>query len=274
MDGVNNGSVVTFAVGNERESATTSNYKELASTLDAEHQQFYHSKNAQSPTLILAKQLTLLGEFANQAFFDGDLPPFMITLDQSGRPKRSFFKAESFSSKSGEFINEIGVSSPYILIASLSDVFQSISYGLSHLANYVSEPTLNKRPTSAYCCHKVAKLMEERCGLMTSNTGMPNGKRTGGRMSYYAIPGGIFEQACNELVKQAFAISWGSAAEDLRIQRLKDVTGKGFTPKSKSRDPSKNKIKFSCKSCYKPCWAEPKRFLKCGDCDVAMTASK
>ena len=43
---------------------------------------------------------------------------------------------------------------------------------------------------------------------MPSDTGIPEGKKTGQTMADYPIPGGLFEQACNDLVESGFMMTW------------------------------------------------------------------
>ena len=48
----------------------------------------------------------------------------------------------------------------------------------------------------------------EQVGLMPSDTGQPGGRRVGERVADYAMEGGAFLAACQELVTEQFTISW------------------------------------------------------------------
>lgn len=48
----------------------------------------------------------------------------------------------------------------------------------------------------------------ESVGLMPSHTGQPGGRRTGEKMTHFIIQGGPFDLACDELLTEAFTLSW------------------------------------------------------------------
>ncbi len=55
----------------------------------------------------------------------------------------------------------------------------------------------------------------ETIGLMPSSTGKPGGLRTGDHMADYAIEGGKFLQACEQLLTANFRVSWYDRFPDM-----------------------------------------------------------
>jgi hypothetical protein len=89
-------------------------------------------------------------------------------------------------------------------------------------------------------------------GLMPSDTGEENGKRTGQSVSHYIIAGGRFDRAADELLSEGFRLTWQS------FRLSAQGKGKG------------SKVKYTCGACGLNAWAKPDVHLVCGACMETM----
>ncbi len=98
--------------------------------------------------------------------------------------------------------------------------------------------------------------MMRAVGLTPSDTGQPGGKQVGQQMTHYIEPGGRFERACAELIREGF--------EALYVEIWCDA--EATTRKKKAA----SKTKYTCPTCGVNAWAKPETKLVCGECDEAM----
>jgi ribosomal protein S27AE len=92
----------------------------------------------------------------------------------------------------------------------------------------------------------------EEIGLIPSDSGIQDGKRTGQKMTHYVIQGGAFNQAADKLISDGFKIDWTSFEAP------------------RNSDKKKNKIKYTCPDCGLNAWAKPEAKIICGECEVAL----
>ena len=95
-------------------------------------------------------------------------------------------------------------------------------------------------------------------GLCPSDTGQPDGKRTGQSMSHYVVAGGPFAQACAALLAEGFVISWRDRARDNAPGPGKPIGKAGV------------RMKYTCPSCGLNAWTKPEVVLVCGSCQVTL----
>ncbi len=139
----------------------------------------------------------------------------------------------------------------------------------------------------------------EAIGLMPSSTGKPGGQRTGDCMADYAIEGGRFLRACEELVTADFRISWYdrfpapevvAAGQQCEAMQLSAAVGGGSTPAqalsvatslvvrptvtngvvAASAANKSNRVKFTC-DCGQNIWGKPSLRVQCLECNAAFT---
>ena len=105
----------------------------------------------------------------------------------------------------------------------------------------------------------------EGIGLMPSHTGAPGGRRTGDQMMDYVIPGGRFEACADQLITEAFQISWMDRLHALRGgQGGAPAPGQGGVTEPK---PDKsNRLKYHCPTCEVQVWGKPNLLIRCGTC--------
>lgn len=155
------------------------------------------------PTETAYDELQMAADWYNTHLFDGELPPCLITFQ---RVKRTFgyMSHDRFVSKDGrEYVDELALNPEFFASIPLIEILQTVVHELVHQW----QNRFGNSPRRCYHDRQFANKMES-IGLMTSDTGMPGGKRTGQQMGDYVIRGGKFELATIELLKTGFSISW------------------------------------------------------------------
>jgi len=185
----------------------------------------------------------------NEQLFNSALPPCLITLQKKGQCY-GYFSPNRFSNRldTNAKVDEIALNPNHFKGRSDLKILSTLVHEMTH--HYQSH--FGKPSRSGYHNKEWAELIES-VGLMPSDTGKPGGKRTGQRMSHYIIRGGRFEQFAKDLLNKGFRLNW---------------EGIGVGAKSKNR--SKNKVKFSCSNCMQNAWAKPSAKLNCGICTKKM----
>jgi len=139
----------------------------------------------------------------NRILFDNELPECLITLQKANATRTSFFYAKRFSNRLGEKIDEIAMNPTFFAVVPLVEIMQKLAHSMCHVWQH------NHGQPGRGPYHNVqwADKMES-IGLMPSSTGEPGGARTGDSVKEYAVKGGMFLEACEELITQEFTISW------------------------------------------------------------------
>lgn len=154
------------------------------------------------PTVEAYAELQQAYDFYNEALFSGILPPCLITFQ---RQKKTFgyFSRNRFGRLDGRTTDEIALNPGYFAVVPMVEVLQTLVHEMVHLW----QEHFGKPSRACYHNKEWADKMEV-LGLMPSSTGLPGGKRVGQSIADYAITGGLFEAATNELLEGGFAISW------------------------------------------------------------------
>ena len=180
--------------------------------------------------------------YYNKMLFNAKLKDCMITIspkkDGDGHFRHSAWKDKA-TEKDAD-IHEISLS-PEIFDRADIEWHQVLVY----LMLFVWQYDYGKPPRKGYHNTEWA-LKAEKIGLMPSVTGKPGGKKTGQKMPYYPIPGGLFMKAYKCLKEKNIKYSLGLGTK-------------------KYRETSKTKEKYTC-SCDKNVWGKPNMFIVCGDC--------
>lgn len=155
-----------------------------------------------TPTAQNYTELQRAYDHFNQALFEGALPACLITLQ---REKRTcgYFSHQRFADLDGRTTDEIALNPAYFAVVPLVETMQTLVHEMVHLW----QAHFGKPGRGRYHNGQWAEKMEA-IGLMPSSTGKPGGQRTGDCMADYAIEGGRFLRACEELVTADFRISW------------------------------------------------------------------
>lgn len=155
-----------------------------------------------NPTAQTYEPLYNLIEKINNRFFDGKLPPVLLTLQRQPRVF-GYMSIDRFVNSHGEKAHELAINPDYFPIYPLTEIMQTLAHELVHLAQF----KFGKPSRKGYHNKEFAKMMED-IGLMASSTGQEGGKKTGQNIADYIIKGGVFEQFCNEVLESDFKIEW------------------------------------------------------------------
>ncbi|WKL15733.1 SprT-like domain-containing protein [Comamonas testosteroni] len=249
-----------------------------------------------APTQETYNELQMAYDHFNARLFEGQLPSCLITLQ---REKRTFgyFSAARFASVDGSTTDEIAMNPTYFAVVPIIETLQTQVHEMTHLWQH----HFGKPGRGRYHNEEWARKMES-IGLMPSSTGQPGGARTGDCMADYAVEGGRFLAACQDLLTAKFKFSWydrfpsadhvlagqASMANHIRgiegtkppmasIPALAEavkptglamaaITGEHgalTAPANKS-----NRVKYSCIGCQDAIsvWGKPGLKLICGSC--------
>lgn len=221
---------------------------------------------ATRPTIESATELQQAYDHFNAVLFAGELPPCLITLQRKAGCF-GYFSHERFVHVDGVKTDEIAMNPEYFAAYPVLEIFQTLVHEMVHLwQTHFGTPS--KR---SYHNQEWAEKMES-VGLMPSSTGKPGGKRTGEKMADYAIAGGPFLLACDQLMTADFKVSWydrhpvkrqagdGDEDGDLPIDAAHLVLSAGEKPNRS------NRVKYRCGGCSVQLWGKPGLNVLCGDC--------
>lgn len=212
----------------------------------------------------------------NDALFDGQLPGCLITLQRDNRSD-GYFSSERFAKDAEVKTDEIALNPATFAVQPVAFVLRKLVHCMTHQwQSHFGTPGRRGYHNTEWS----AKL--EEIGVMPSDTGEPGGKRVGEKMDDYAIPGGRFEVACDELVSSGFAISWKDRFPDQEQLEhviagevegidVETLAAAGIEVEDPAQGESKStRRKFSCPNCSNNAWGKPTLNIVCGDCQVAF----
>ena len=157
----------------------------------------------QAPTPLVYKEWQDAWEFFNERLFKGELPPCLITLHRHPR-SRGYFAADRFVNRDGETTDEIAMNPEYFAAQSPKSVLSTLCHEMAH-----SWQTHCGQEKSRHTYHNTEWADKMTAiGLEPSSTGMPDGKRTGEKVTHYIIKGGPFDVFCDELLATGDFVSW------------------------------------------------------------------
>lgn len=162
------------------------------------------SDDKRSPTeQLMVEQLLLAYNHFNRELFDGKLPGCMLTLQRKKRTMGYFTPARFVHKKGGE-CDEIALNPMYFLVTTVEESLSTLVHEMAHQWQHHFGAPGRRR----YHNEEWGSIMEDR-GLIPSNTGNPNGRRTGEQMMEYPLPDGMFSQSCSRLLSTGeFDLSW------------------------------------------------------------------
>lgn len=245
----------------------------------------------QSPTLAMYSALQRAFDHFNERLFDNELPPCLVTL-RSPRRQRGYHHAERFVSAEGTVIHEIGLHPGHFTLQPLEVSLSTLVHEMvHHWQECFGQPSRSKYHNRQW----VAKM--EAVGLVPSDTGLPEGKQTGRRVSHYIEPEGAYAKACADLLAERFTLPWfdrHAPVEPTEVRRVREElaeqgldvatseapietiqppekAGNGtptvFSPPEPRYDP---KIRLVCAKCEAKAWAKPGTEIICGHCMEEM----
>lgn len=191
----------------------------------------------------------------NRELFAGQLPPCLITM-QRHKGAYGYFSGERFASVENldELTDEIALNPTTFATRTSTETLSTLVHEMVH----VWQHHFGKPSRSGYHNKQWAEKMRA-VGLIPSDTGQPDGKEVGQRVSHYIEPGGRFELTCTAYLATATAVLYHDRAGD------EDATK---TRKKKAA----SKTKYTCPICDLNAWAKPEALLVCGECEEEMEA--
>jgi predicted SprT family Zn-dependent metalloprotease len=205
-----------------------------------------------NPTQDTYKTLNAAYDFFNTHLFDGKLPTCLITMQRKGKA-RGFFCAERFETRKSEeddtdtfYIHEIALNPSGFKDRTDQEIISTLVHEMAHLW----QQEFGKPPSGNYHDSEWADKMEE-IGLIPSNTGDVDGKRTGHAMTHYIDEKGRYADLISVFMEENPPISFQD---------------RSFASAAKAK--AKNKIKYRCPECGVNAWGKPSLSLKCGEDDA------
>ncbi|WP_019570833.1 SprT-like domain-containing protein [Thioalkalivibrio sp. ALE11] len=238
-----------------------------------------------SPTLSMYSALQQAFDHFNVRLFDNALPPCLITL-RSSRRQRGYHHAERFISADGTIIHELGVHPGYFTLNPPEVALSTLVHEMVHHW----QECFGKPSRSNHHNREWANRMEA-IGLVPSDTGLPDGKQTGRRVTHYIRPDGPFARACEELLATGFSLPWfdrHAPTDPETVSRVHEALaeqglGVASTPApadilAPREDPEKPavfgppeprpdpRVRLTCPSCGARVWTRPDTAVNCGVC--------
>lgn len=205
----------------------------------------------QTPTLVTYTELQQAYSFFNSMLFAGTLPDCIITL-QRNKKTYGYFSPNRFTSREGIAADEIALNPTYFATRTIKQVLSTLVHEMCHSWQH----RFGKPGRGRYHNKEWAEKMES-VGLMPTDTGKPDGKKTGDRVTHMIIENSAFDHACDQLLTDNYRISWvdrfaeipagnasvdGVDAEELRTMKV-DLQGSDPT---EVRSQSRAKYSHTC----------------------------
>lgn len=238
----------------------------------------------------------------NHRLFGGTLPACLITMQREKRTYGYFSSRRFVHRLDMSMTDEIAINPSYFGVVPMLEILQTMVHEMCHLW----QEHFGKPGRRRYHNKEWADKMEA-IGLMPSSTGRPGGARTGEHIMDYAMAGGAFMRATEELLTRDFCISWAdrfpppdSMLEAATIASMSAITIAGdddapigaeslpaalpgqarlpedlaaLAPHLVVRNPEQpnrsNRVKYRCPECAAQVWGKPGLRVLCGgrDCD-------
>jgi hypothetical protein len=208
-------------------------------------------------------------EVLNREFFDGHLPPCLITMQRAGRA-HGYFSGDRFINIEDprERADEIAMNPIHFSTQLTAKTLATFAHEMVHLwQHHFGTPS-----RAGYHNKQWAQKMRE-IGLVPSSTGAPGGKDLGETVSHYIESGGRFEIFCTAyLANNSITLFQDAAYREVRI----DVEAETSDGKRQERAvrierayrererKAASKTRFTCPRCKQNAWASRKARLLCG----------
>lgn len=189
--------------------------------------------------------------YYNNALFNNKLPEVIITISRDFKLS-GMFSANQWKKKDGKSIHELTLNPDFINPYDI-EFHQTLTHEMCHLEQFI----FGTPGKSGYHNIEFSQIME-RVGLQTSDTGTPDGLKTGRRMYDYVIEDGLFQKAFQKLQESGFGV-----LEVMPVKKPQD---------SKSRFSGK-RSKYTC-DCGTNVWGKVGLTLTCSNCNKPYKENK
>jgi len=230
--------------------------------------------NSQPPTNAIQQASTPapIGDYAtlqaafdhfNRDLFEGGLPQVLLAFKQGrrhkGKYRRSFFRGETFESRTGKhLVDEIALNPITFEGRTDEEILSTLAHEMVHLW----QTRFGKPGPEGYHNREWVRKML-MIGLCPTDTGLPGGKQTGPKMEHVVVEDGAFQKSARSFLPH-HSLGWQSPALAVAPPRQVRLT----TPKS---TPAPT---LTCPKCGQSTVVEGTQHrLKCGYCESEMTES-
>lgn len=152
-------------------------------------------------TLKFYTTLTNAYAFFNEQLFDGKLPPCLIALARSRNVIGQFESMRGKARNRDEHVDLLTLNPDEFKGRSDARIISDLVHEMVHLFVFHFGQLVCFEEHNCSWADKM-----EAIGLMPSSTGKPGGKRTGEQMTHIIINGGLFDNACAELLSTGLTI--------------------------------------------------------------------
>ena len=206
-------------------------------------------------------------DYFNDRLFEGKLPDCIISFARH-KNMLGYFCVDRFESQSGSTAHEIAMNPVYLRSRGEMDALSTLLHELCHLWRHEFGPPNRGGGKGAGGYHDLiwAGKMQE-VGLIPTDTGLPDGKMTGYRVSHLIVEGGLFDIDCKELLASGFKINWHDRLFPVTDEETDDDPETDDNPKPKKK---MDRVKFTCDECALNAWAKPSARLVCGACGIPL----
>jgi predicted SprT family Zn-dependent metalloprotease len=212
-----------------------------------------NTKSLVTPTDEMYGALEDAFAFFNDKLFAARLPPVAFNMQRRGKAYGHFYGGRFARRDGSEVADEISINPQYIHAQPVTNVLSTVVHEMVHTEQH----HFGKPGRAGYHNKQFAAWMR-RVGLIASDTGMPDGKQTGQRMSHYVEPNGPFDRVCIELLADGFTLDWGDQQAQHDLRGGKPALG------------TTNKSTYSCPQCNLNVWGKPGLSLICGQCRESL----
>ena len=209
--------------------------------------------------------------FFNDRFFGGELPDLLITYQRKAG-SCGYYSPGRFERRDGlGRVPELALNPAVFRHQSDMEILQTLGHEMVHHWQFCCGTPSRTGYHNAEWARKM-----ESIGLMPSDSGQPGGRKVGQKMADYVLPGGLFEQVCQNLLASGFrfnfqSIEGPSPAGMGAGEGEAEGEEEGGQPKPQ-KPKTKSKIKYAC-PCGQNVWGKPGLVILCGKCGEAFASN-
>ncbi|KAF0234887.1 SprT-like domain-containing protein [Fundidesulfovibrio putealis] len=201
--------------------------------------------------------------FFNERLFDGELPDLLITYQRKAG-SCGYYSPGRFERRDGSgSVPELALNPAVFRKQTDVEILQTLGHEMAHHWQWCFG-----KPTRGGYHNKEWAGKMEAIGLIPSDTGQPGGRKVGPSMSDYVMPGGLFEQVCQELLAAGFRFNFQSV-DCLPTAPVQADGEEGEGGEPKPRKPRQSKLKYTC-PCGQNAWGKPGLAMMCAKCEGAF----
>ncbi len=206
-----------------------------------------------APTLAMFGSLQTMWNYLNDTLFSGRLEGVLLNLSRHNPRTLGFFAPDRWEDGTDKRVSEISLNPSNLKHRTPEQIVSTLAHEMLHCGQH-QRPDLYGTPSRSYHNRAFADAAES-IGLMTSDTGLPGGRRVGPRMTHCVIEGGAFQRAFQAMPSEWFLpFTCG--------ERTDRTTGKG----GKGGDASKKR--YQCPGCRTRFWGKSGISAICTPCLV------